>query len=297
MATQDPLEMGYWLMDLIAKGQAASKRGDHVAALRYFAALSKAVPNRAVPYSKMCKEYLTLGDRTHGFPACAAAISRNGASVDDYAQYVGLVLASAGKLPEKMVASLDIVTTRLQAMPPGTAGVDEILCSIGVRTNNVELLNGCVPGLVARSPNDVLTFMAQWTLAMNHGDMATAREVIERARTAGIAPETIAQLESQIALEGPRRTRGTVLGVVMVVLLIVALVALAVLIRGARKLPTDADLHRAEPAADDAGETHSAQGAGEAGPGAGENANNGASGPAEVAAGDTHVTETEPPAA
>ncbi|MCL2448970.1 MAG: hypothetical protein FWD17_08495, partial [Polyangiaceae bacterium] len=80
MITKDPLEMGYWIMDLVAKGQFASQRGDHAAAVKYFSVLSKAVPNRAVSYEKMCKEYLLLGDKEHGFPACAAAVSLPGAT-------------------------------------------------------------------------------------------------------------------------------------------------------------------------------------------------------------------------
>jgi hypothetical protein len=244
---KDPLEMGYWVMDLIAKATMASKMGNHEAATRYYAAMAKAVPNRAIPYSKMCKEYLTMGDRQNGYAACAAAVTLPGATLDDYTQYVGLVLASSGKLPDKILASLDILASRLQAMPPGTNGVDELLCAIGVREHNDELLGKCVPNLVARSPSDPLTFIAQWTLAVDRGDMTAAHDVIDRARAAGVSAETVGQLEDRFAQESPRRTRATILGITMVVLLIVALGALVVLIRGARKLPTDADLAPASP--------------------------------------------------
>jgi hypothetical protein len=242
MISRDPLEMGYWVMDLVAMGQFASQRGDHEAALKYFQTLTKAVPNRSVSYEKICKEYLMLGDKEHGFPACAAAVSLPGATVDDYAQYVGLVLATPGKLPEKMAQSLDVVVTRLRTMPAGTRGVDEILCSIGMRTSNLDVLNACVPVLVARSPNDVLTLMSQWTLAVLKGDAAGAQQVIETARAAGIPPETISQLESQLKIENRKGSRATLLGAVLMVSVIVAISALIVLLRAARKLPTDADL-------------------------------------------------------
>ncbi|MCL2450947.1 MAG: hypothetical protein FWD17_18540, partial [Polyangiaceae bacterium] len=148
--------------------------------------------------------------------------------------------ATPGKLPENMTKSFDLVVSRLRAMPPQTPGVDEILCSIGMRTNDVDVLGGCVPGLAARSPNDVLTFMSQWTLAILKGDVAGARQVIENARAAGVSPETITQLEGQIATQEQKSTRATMLGGVLLVSAIVAISALVVLFRGSRKQPAGA---------------------------------------------------------
>src|SRR4051812_45708366 len=52
-ALKNPLEMGYLVMDLVARAEAASQRGDHAAAVRYYAAIAKAVPERSVSYTKM----------------------------------------------------------------------------------------------------------------------------------------------------------------------------------------------------------------------------------------------------
>lgn len=244
MAQKDPLEMGYWLMDLTYKAQQAAKRGDHEAAVRYFSAMAKAVPNRSVAYSKLCREYLMIGDQVKAFPNCAAAVSLPGAKMDDYTQYVGLVLSTSGTLTDKRLASLNVVVERMRAMPKGTPGVDEIECAIGARTADKDLLSECVPGLTAKTPNEVLTFTAQWKLASLQGDVASARDVIARAKAAGMPQETIDQLEGQIERDGSRRTRTTLLGVALVVLLVIAGAALFVIVRGARKLPTDADLLR-----------------------------------------------------
>ena len=43
---KNPLEFGYWIQDVVAKGLDASKNGDHEAAARYFPAIVKAVPDR-----------------------------------------------------------------------------------------------------------------------------------------------------------------------------------------------------------------------------------------------------------
>ena len=58
----DPLEGGYWLQDVATKAELASKRGDHKAAVKFYQAMLKAVPNRAISMIKMCKEFEEMGD-------------------------------------------------------------------------------------------------------------------------------------------------------------------------------------------------------------------------------------------
>lgn len=242
MIARDPLEMGYWLMDLTSKAQAASKRGDHAAAIRYFAAMAKAVPDRAISYSKLCKEYRALGDMPNALMNCAAAASIPGAQVDDFTQYIALVLAKPGKLSDKDVASLNVAVKRLRAIPQAADVVNENECAVGVRTGNIDMLGECVPPLVAKSPNDPLTLMAQWSLALQQADTRTLRDIIDRAKAAQMPPEQITRLEEQLAAAGPAETRKLLLSAVLIACLVVALGALLVLLRGRNRLPTDADL-------------------------------------------------------
>jgi hypothetical protein len=59
-AMRNPLEMGYLLMDLIARAEAATQRGDHAAAVRYHRAIVKAVPARALAHANLCRAQETL---------------------------------------------------------------------------------------------------------------------------------------------------------------------------------------------------------------------------------------------
>jgi hypothetical protein len=243
MIKKDPLEMAYWLMDLTAKAQAAVKRGDHAAAVRYFGAMAKAVPDRAVSYSKLCTEYRALGDMPNALLNCAAAISVPGAQPDDYTQYIGLVLAKPGKvLGDKDVAALNIAVKRLRSMPQAADFVNENECAVGVRTDNVDMLAECAPALVAKTPDDPLTLMAQWSLARHQADTATLRAIIDRAKAAHLPPDQITRLEEELAATGPAEMRKAVLGAVLIACLVAALGSLLVLLRGRNRLPTDADL-------------------------------------------------------
>jgi hypothetical protein len=48
-----PLDFAYYLQDLTERAAAATKRGDHDAAVRYYRALVRAVPNSTVPQEKL----------------------------------------------------------------------------------------------------------------------------------------------------------------------------------------------------------------------------------------------------
>src|SRR5690349_6017232 len=59
-AMKNPIEMGYLMMDLIARAEAASQRGDHGVAVRYYSAVARAVPDRSISFSKLCTAYEAL---------------------------------------------------------------------------------------------------------------------------------------------------------------------------------------------------------------------------------------------
>ena len=218
----DPLEFGYWLQDVALKAERADKRGDHAAALRFYATLAKAVPDRAVAYSKMCNEYEALGDVEKATSACGDALLRDGVRLGDYTHFVRLIVSKPGKLGEKEVAALGNVIQHMRDDPQGQGAVDEIECEVGVRTSNVAQLRECTTALIARAPNDPKTVTYQWALAIQEGKFDDADRLVERASTLGVHVEAMRQ-----ATAAGEKQHRMMLFVIFASALLVAVAALA----------------------------------------------------------------------
>jgi tetratricopeptide (TPR) repeat protein len=183
---KDPLEFGYFLQDLILKGELASKRGDHIASARFYDALSQAVPDRAVSFSKACDEYEAAGDITKATNACGQAIAHDGTRVGDYVHFVHLVLA--GNPGQLTVQELQATRTVIDHMKTDDAGRDaayDLECEVGARAFNVEMLRECAGILNSRAPDDLKTIRYRWALAVLEGDYAEAHDLIDRASSMG----------------------------------------------------------------------------------------------------------------
>ena len=69
--------------ELIARAEAASQRGDHAAAVRYYRAVASAVPERAVAFSKLCKAHEALGEVQEAIRSCRKALGKGGAELEE----------------------------------------------------------------------------------------------------------------------------------------------------------------------------------------------------------------------
>jgi tetratricopeptide (TPR) repeat protein len=189
----DPLQFGYWIQDLIWKGEHASKAGDHVQAAKFFVALADAVPDRAVGYTLACQEYEALGELDHAISACGQGLLHDGVLVKDYTHFVHLVLAKP-KLGHKETDALATVLAHMHEDPTGRDFVDDLECEVGVRTSNVAQLRECTAALAAKGKYDSKLLSYQWDLAVQESDFRTARELIERAKAAGVPAGRIADM-------------------------------------------------------------------------------------------------------
>jgi tetratricopeptide (TPR) repeat protein len=207
----DPLEFGYWIQDVAMKAERADKHGDHAAALRFYGALAKAVPDRAVSFSRMCNEYEALGDIDSAINSCGDALMLDGVRLGDYEHFVRLVLAKPGKLGDKEVAALGQVVQHMKDDPHGQSAVDEIECQIGVRTSNVAQLRECTAALAAKAPDAPKTVTYQWALAIQEGKFAEADRLVARAGTLGVPVEAM----KQTTAAGEKRRRLIVLGILL----------------------------------------------------------------------------------
>jgi tetratricopeptide (TPR) repeat protein len=219
----EPLQFGYWLQDLALKAEHASKRGDHLAAARFYEVLCKAVPDRAVGFGRACNEYEAAGELEKATNFCAEALLRDGLIVKDYTHFINLVLSKPGRLGEKETTALANVLAHMREDPEGRPFVDELECQIGARTSNVAQLKECTAALVARAPDDIKTITYQWTLAVADGQIREAETLLERARTAGVPAKDIESMKAATSGSAMRRALRVALIVCAVALLATAL--------------------------------------------------------------------------
>jgi tetratricopeptide (TPR) repeat protein len=222
---RDPLEFGYWLMDLTEKAERAAKRGDHQTALKEYGVMAKLVPDRSIPYAKMCDSYEALGDRAKAIDSCATALTLTGVTVNDYVRYVHLVLAKKGTLDAKEVADVTAVIDHMRTDPAGGAAADEVDCELGVRIADTPRLQGCTAALAARAPDDPKTISFQWALALQEGEYAQAKRLVERAKATPMAPAGIQQMAQATATAESSHQWRVVVWTVALLLLAAAAVA------------------------------------------------------------------------
>jgi tetratricopeptide (TPR) repeat protein len=196
---RNPLQFGYWLMDLAYKGVQATKRGDHFAAAKYYRAMVKAVPDRSVSYTRLCESYEAAGEWKSALETCAAALTHDGVTIRDYQRYFTVALAKKGALTGEEVGLLGNVIQHLRDDANGKDAADELECQLAVRLEDIDRLQRCTTTLAARAPNDAKTLSYQWALAMKRGNVREAEALLERARSTEMQPEGLEQMERGIA--------------------------------------------------------------------------------------------------
>jgi tetratricopeptide (TPR) repeat protein len=202
---EDPLQFGYWLQDVALKGEVYAKHGMHDKAIKFYRALAKAVPDRAISFSRLCTEYEAIDDREKAIASCGMAISLQGVTQGDYAHYVHLVLAKTGPLTSQDVGFLNLAIEGFKKDPQAHPLVDKLECEVGTRTSNVELLRECTTALVASAPNDLQTIAFQWALAMQEGKLDDARGLLERAKELGEKDEGVQSMQRAINAAARRK--------------------------------------------------------------------------------------------
>jgi tetratricopeptide (TPR) repeat protein len=213
----DPLQFGYWLQDLSLKAEWSSKHDHHEAAARYYAAMGIAVPDRAIPFSKLCDEYETMGDLKKATNACGDALSRSGVTLHDYAHFVHLVLDKAGAPTDKEASALTNVINQLKQDPAAKDVTADLECEVAARTGSVPMLRECTSALTLSAPNDPKTLRSRWVLAIQEHKFEEARDVIEQAGSLGMP--TDAMVKATATDERRHRLR-SILGILAVALLL-----------------------------------------------------------------------------
>jgi tetratricopeptide (TPR) repeat protein len=234
---EDPLNYGYFLMDLGYKAVEAAKHGDHTAAARFYEAAEKADPETATPFVKACEQYELQGDLRKAIDHCGAALSKQGAAITDYTHYARLVFARPGGIEPKDVADLDAVAAHLKGGPDvGHAAGLDIQCQLGARLEDQVRLAECAPLLGKLGPDDPKAIFFQWFLAMKRRDYGAAMSLVKHAKSVSRTSQRdaqVAELERSTIAAMPFWRKGFGfrdwrVGAAVTILLAVALTALLV---------------------------------------------------------------------
>ncbi len=208
-----PLEMGYFLIDVTEMGDAALARRDYAAAVKFFRAMAKAVPDRSVAYAKQCAAYEGLGEHANAVEACRTALGLGGVTPVDYAHFVTVALAGQGKLKQREIEDIDAIVAHLQQEAKGDKDIltmaSQLQCELGARLNDGKRLETCTRALSTLTPNAPENFVFRWALAMQRGDQTEAERIIAQAKAAKVAEVVLTRMTSgmQVVQAGQRAQR------------------------------------------------------------------------------------------
>jgi len=196
----NPLEFGYFLMDVSDLAEAALKLNDHKEAVVYFKTLAKAVPERAVSYRKACASYQALGDWQNASSFCKTALLKEGAYVQDFAQFALILLQMKPTFTLQDATDLDAVVEHLRAqLPKDNSMADEIACDVALKLQDNKRFEACTNRLRANSPDSAKTLTFEWAYALQRGDIKAAKQIIKKAKQVGAPPTVVRNLEEGLA--------------------------------------------------------------------------------------------------
>jgi hypothetical protein len=201
----DPLKFADLLSDLGARAEAATARGDHAAAARYYRALTQAVPTRAYAFAKLCEALEATGQRQSAIAACGTALTRQGTTAGNYSQFVRVLLDQEDQLSGQERQQAEAAIAALEKEPRATLIATRVRCNVAVHEHDVSALEVCTTKLAAAAPDAPSTLGFEWALAIEKNDRATAQRLAGRALASGLDQDVVARL--QRASVGSRATR------------------------------------------------------------------------------------------
>jgi tetratricopeptide (TPR) repeat protein len=213
-AERNPLQMGYLLMDLSDRAEHAIKLGDHAKAAEYYRALIKAVPERAISYSRACREHEAAGQVDEAIEMCRVALGKSGVKLEDHARFVRVMLRKHGVLTPTEVADVDAVIQRIRAEggEPGKRIAAAFDCDLGVRSHDPARTRAGIASLEQLEQPVAQIVAYRWALALMEKDLDRARAIVAEAEQAGVPQSAIAAMQSALASPGLREQLGVTAG-------------------------------------------------------------------------------------
>lgn len=236
---RDPLAAAYMVMELSRRAELAEANEDHAGALKYFQALGKAVPNRALAFAKQCVHHQALGQPEAALAACRRATELEGAKLADHLTYQSLLLATAPvgmALSPSATGELDASFQHLENEGVSAPELDVSFCKFALKRNDAGRLRRCVDKLAARDPESAVTISHQFSLALLERDFPAADGILDRAHGAKLPAEALELMRRELeARQGPISIVG--LGKVVGAVIVAVAAAWAFVVMWRRRRP------------------------------------------------------------
>lgn len=114
---ESPVEFGYWLQDMILRAEEGFENDDLERAVKYYEALSYALPHNPTSFRKLCKAQQKLGNLTRAEATCWAVLKREGALVYDHYHFLDLAIPLVGpSVPEVKKARAENIDSSLERL-------------------------------------------------------------------------------------------------------------------------------------------------------------------------------------
>jgi tetratricopeptide (TPR) repeat protein len=211
---RDPAAAGLMLFDLLEQAELAEKQGDAPAAVRYYEAIARAVPERATAFSKLCELYQRLGQREPAIAACYRATGLPGTKVADQLRYAELLLAKPAGQEFRDVEIRELRSTfeHLRGAGAESAQLEILECQLAVVLEDLAAMRTCVERLHATlPPQSPVTLTYEMSLAFFERDFDRARALLAEAPRSGMSGESIALATQELEARerGPRARETT----------------------------------------------------------------------------------------
>jgi hypothetical protein len=221
----DPLQFGYYLMELVDKGKYALDHRDYKGAIEIYRTMTKAVPERAIGWGRLCEAYQKAGMRKEAESTCARAVMRQGSTLDFHVRYFELVLRNRdGKLSEPDLKNLDIIVENLAQQEDTKLTAAQLGCELGARMEDAERLRTCTRVLNEKLPNDLFTMTHNWALAVAEQDRDAADTAVDRAEAAGLSAAFVKRMRDANENLIKRRPNAFLIAAISIVLLVGAVI-------------------------------------------------------------------------
>jgi tetratricopeptide (TPR) repeat protein len=201
-AMKQPLQMGYLMMQFLERARAATDRGDHKRAVKYYRAIVKALPERATSHGMLCRSYEALGDMSSALEACRAALGKQGTTLDDNVRFVELTLRKEGNLEQREIEDVNAVIAHVEkelaADPTAAATIQQLHCSVATRTEDMGRLEACSAKLNQLSPKDPRSLAYAFALSLHRRDYVAADRMIARAERLGLPAQATERMRASV---------------------------------------------------------------------------------------------------
>jgi hypothetical protein len=209
-AAREPQQVGFLVMELSQRAERALQEGKPAKAARYFRAVAKAAPDRALPFRKACAAHRRAGELAKAIEMCRVAAGLPDASLDDRLDLLGVAFAKPGTLTAAELRDIDRTVGRLEreldkgGAQGGRHNVAIMKCELAARVGEAQRLGACVEELRSLNAGPAQQLPYTFSLALSQGDLERAETLKNQAIEAGVAQEKVEVMTRVLALARAR---------------------------------------------------------------------------------------------